>query len=618
MESDAQAVAAAALVARLQAHSHDPDEQAQCCYALCENGLLLTSDECLVFVPVIVAALRTHPGHADLQMNGCAALGCVYHGDYRSEELLARATGVVDGIRAVVDALRAHPASAELQYICCGVLQLMTKYEGLRGAAVDAGAVQVVVAALRAHALCKSVNIICDALSELTEEHPLAMAQAGAAGGVAATVAAMRAHPASAMVQTAGCSALGSLAYDAENQKKAIHAGAIEVILQALRTHHTDVEVQESGCRALGNIAEGHAEVVIARFLLLFDATKALVAALNGHRAETLVQQQACIAMFHLLPADVHRVEAGQIGAVKAVVAALRAHPADADVQEDGYNALGCLCTKTSANAVQACGAGALQAIVAGMRAHSAIVRVQMAGCDALDCLVKAHPRLQAAAGAAGAVEAVVDAMRMPAFDAELPKVCGTALIRLACYHAGNLQRACTAGAMELLAAAMSSSCAHEGTEVNLSLYDCTVIALEALLTSAGNDDAAQHAVRAGVLDIMAREGEQRRDPSVLAAHARLLSLLEAAAQRHDAAACAHDGCKRCAAARERGRICALAGCGARKRADGSGKRLLRCGACAVAAYCGAAHQRADYARHKAECAALGAASAQGEEQRDE
>jgi hypothetical protein len=117
------------------------------------------------------------------------------------------------------------------------------------------------------------------------------------------------------------------------------------------------------------------------------------------------------------------------------------------------------------------------------------------------------------------------------------------------------------------------------------------------------------------MLEIVAREGTQRLDPAVLLEHAHVLSTLQASAQRHDAAACAHDGCKRCAAARDAGRICALAGCCARKRADDSGKRLLRCGACAVAAYCGPAHQRADYARHKTVCAALGAAHEQEGEQ---
>jgi hypothetical protein len=50
--------------------------------------------------------------------------------------------------------------------------------------------------------------------------------------------------------------------------------------------------------------------------------------------------------------------------------------------------------------------------------------------------------------------------------------------------------------------------------------------------------------------------------------------------------------------------MCARPGCGLRKRADGSGKTLLRCGRCRVRAYCGVAHQRDDWARHKGECGA--------------
>jgi hypothetical protein len=175
--------------------------------------------------------------------------------------------------------------------------------------------------------------------------------------------------------------------------------------------------------------------------------------------------------------------------------------------------------------------------------------------------------------------------------------------------HRGNAARACAcaAGVIEALAAVMSASCVHEGTEKELLGEFYFAIATLDVLLLYGNEDAARQAVHAGVLDIMVREGTQRCETSVLAAHARVLSLLEAAAQLHDAAVCAHDGCKRCAAARDCGRMCASAGCGSRKRADGSGKRLLRCGACAVAAYCGPAHQREHWERHKTECAALAA-----------
>jgi hypothetical protein len=84
----------------------------------------------------------------------------------------------------------------------------------------------------------------------------------------------------------------------------------------------------------------------------------------------------------------------------------------------------------------------------------------------------------------------------------------------------------------------------------------------------------------------------------------QLDDVLEEAEARHDAGACGAAGCTRCAGQRARGELCALPSCGARTRADGSGKKLQRCSGCEAEAYCGAAHQRADWARHKPRCQA--------------
>jgi hypothetical protein len=46
--------------------------------------------------------------------------------------------------------------------------------------------------------------------------------------------------------------------------------------------------------------------------------------------------------------------------------------------------------------------------------------------------------------------------------------------------------------------------------------------------------------------------------------------------------------------------MCALAGCGARKREGG--KRLRFCITCRTARYCSEAHQLEDWQRHKPEC----------------
>jgi hypothetical protein len=615
-------VDAAALVARLQEHSHDADVQAQCCELLCSSGQL--SDEAaLAFMPAIVAALRAHPAHARLQTYGCVALGLICHHSKASEAALTSAAGAADGVRAVVDALRAHFADAALQFSCCGALFAMThSADGLRDAAVSASAVQTVAAALHAHALHGAGVglVILQALNRLITRHPRARAQAGAAGAVTAAISVMRAYPDSALLQKEGCAALGALALDGANQANVIHAGAMEAIILALRAHAADADIQVEGCRALAYLAVGHIATISARSSgLLSNAWKTVVAALNAHRDAVLVQQFACAALWQLTATNAHRVEAGKVGAVTAAVAALRAHPADARVQQAGCCATDVLCSNNSVNAVQACGAGALQAIVAGLRAHPAAFGVQLNACGALSSIVGAHPRVQAAAGAAGAVETIVGAMRLPAVNAGLLNNSSKALLHVVEGHRGNAERACAAGVIAALASAMGASCAHEGgTNTLRSMYDTAVSVLGVLLE--GNNDAAQRAIHAGVADILAREGSQRCHPSALAKHARLLVLLEAAAQWHDARVCVHDGCTRCAAARERGRMCALAGCGARKRDDGSGKRLHRCGACAVAAYCGLAHQRADYARHKTECAALGAASDddEGDQQSDE
>jgi hypothetical protein len=83
----------------------------------------------------------------------------------------------------------------------------------------------------------------------------------------------------------------------------------------------------------------------------------------------------------------------------------------------------------------------------------------------------------------------------------------------------------------------------------------------------------------------------------------RLIRLLQPAAQQHDARPCTHAGCKRCEAARARGAMCALAGCGIRTREGG--KRLQRCITCRTARYCSKAHQLDEWQRHKPECFAL-------------
>ena len=125
------------------------------------------------------------------------------------------------------------------------------------------------------------------------------------------------------------------------------------------------------------------------------------------------------------------------------------------------------------------------------------------------------------------------------------------------------------------------------------------------MLMMRGQPDEEERAVRAGMLEacqqVRSRFGEQ--SDSARRVHA-LVTALRAAAARHDAARCTHADCVRCAGARKRCELCALPGCGLRRREGDDRKALMRCSTCRAAMYCGAAHQKEHWPRHKAECRA--------------
>ncbi len=150
------------------------------------------------------------------------------------------------------------------------------------------------------------------------------------------------------------------------------------------------------------------------------------------------------------------------------------------------------------------------------------------------------------------------------------------------------VQRANTAGVLDAVVVTPAA--------VTPDVFDAVCVALQHLVN--GHEAAA---VLAGALDAL--EQGTPRDATNEAARSRLIRQLQPAAQQHEARPCTHAGCKRCAAARARGKMCALAGCGIRTREGG--KRLRRCITCRTARYCSEAHQLEDWQRHKPECFAL-------------
>jgi hypothetical protein len=166
--------------------------------------------------------------------------------------------------------------------------------------------------------------------------------------------------------------------------------------------------------------------------------------------------------------------------------------------------------------------------------------------------------------------------------------------------HPMHKHKAAAAGAVELLAAHMRTPSGGVVVVVNAAqhAFDVACRIFEILVGGSGHE---ARAVLAGALESL--ETRHAEHPDAELARLEIIRHLHPAAQRHDAAPCTVVGCQRCAAARASGVMCALPGCGARSR-DGGAKKLLRCGTCRAACYCGAAHQREDWGRHKGACGA--------------
>jgi hypothetical protein len=301
---------------------------------------------------------------------------------------------------------------------------------------------------------------------------------------------------------------------------------------------------------------------------------------------------------------DKQQRAAGIRDTIQAIVAAMRAFPAAAKLQLHGCDALCNTCYTVRDNQLAAAAAGGLEVAIAAMRTHASNTDVQLAGCCVLGALAQDVPRAQTRVGALGGVEAVVAALRTtcaaqqqppPSDRADFMARWGRVMHALVRQQPTNAHTAVAAGAIELIVAHM---CAPADAAADVFKWACLL--LPCLVAGTGHETRA---VLAGVLEALEARGAEA-SPAAETARVELIRCVQPAALRHDAAPCAVGDCQRCAAARASGAMCALPGCGARVRDGAAAKKLLRCGTCRAACYCGPAHQRADWGRHKGACGA--------------
>jgi hypothetical protein len=406
-------------------------------------------------------------------------------------------------------------------------------------------------------------------------------------------------------VQSAGCCAL-SFIIDAagilgDARLDGAAADAAVAAMAAVRAHAGSHPVQLNGCDLLGRIFLDDRNADAAWVRRGSAVLTAATAVMRAHPRDVDVLAASCLLIARLMLSTKENQHADDIGGVIEIsVAAMRAFPAAAMLQIDGCDALCNTCYSVRENQLAAAAAGGLEVTISAMRTHASNAELQFAGCCTLGALATDVPRIQRRVGELGGVEAVVEAMRTcavepPPFDrADFFQRWGQMMRSLVQHQPINAHTAVAAGVIELLVEHMRAPPDVDTTAV----FNWACLVLPCLAVGTGHD---ARAVLAGALEAL--EARRAEDLDYEAARLDVIRHLQPAKRRHDAAPCVVAGCKRCAGARESGLMCALPGCGARGR-DGGAKKLLRCGTCRAACYCGPAHQREDWRRHKSECGA--------------
>ena len=537
-----------------------------------------------------------------------------------------------DAVVAVVAALRFLVArgSRSLHHALFALGTLVAASAVNRQAAASAGALDAALATMRAAIDDAEIQFLgCTALAHLAVAGVM-RADGAAEAAFGAIVAAHRAHPESDDVLSETQGAIRSIILEDPRPlpatantcemlkpaavKAAIKAGAIEMLLAQIRTH-TRNEDDDMLHRCFFVLAHLYYErdSCDRKLMLAVECIQLIVPVMVTRSGVVRMQAQSCFALSNVARhAPDH--EMIRTGGLSAAVKALLQYESEWNVQQNACGVLEAACeTASSDTAVFAVSLGAFTGVVAALRAHPNHEEVQRAACGALCWLAVRHKKQQRhAAGMAAAIEPLVAALRTFPANPFLQRFGCLALSRVISERIAPIQRAVEAGAIEAILAGMDAISDAASSAVNVhspSTYQsgCEALIMLVMLSPA-TEERAVCAVAAIEDVVVATRGLQSDYPSDVEVCEAVLKRLRAAVLRHDRGRCGNAACKRCAAARERGAMCALPSCSARARPDG--KKLKRCGRCLVAAYCGEAHQREHWPTHRPLCRAAADADA--------
>ena len=177
-----------------------------------------------------IDTLHAHRVVADVQDAGCSLLYTLAGGS----ELVRTVAFTAGSVEAVMAALRAHPGSADVQYR--GLHALGPLSQGNAPAVAAAGWVELVLTKMDAHVSVDKVQRgSCLALTAFLQNE-VEMSAAQLARGVAAVVRALREHFASPQCLECGACALNAFVIQSAESLAIVHdAGAVDALAAALR-----------------------------------------------------------------------------------------------------------------------------------------------------------------------------------------------------------------------------------------------------------------------------------------------------------------------------------------------------------------------------------------------
>jgi hypothetical protein len=406
-------------------------------------------------IKAIVAVMKKHLDNAIIQKSGCWALrniAAIAAADETMWEVLRKITANADktkrkvvaegGIEAVVAAMNAHTRVADVQENGCAALGniAMLSEENMEKVA-EKGGIEAVVAAMEEHLNNAEAHLIkinavvqesgCRALGNIAATAKTKQ-EVAKKGGIKAVVAAMNAYLNNAFVQEQGYYALWNIAFNDKKTMPKVVLGSINVMVAIMNAelYLDNADVQEFFCKELLKKITKTKKITnkdhLQNLLMVVAAggIKAVVAAMKNHLNNAAVQQYGCIILMGIAVLAENKpkvaVAVAGAGGIEAVVAAMNEHAGDAVVQEFGCGALANIAALAE-NQPKVAAAKGIEAVVAAMKAHTDVAAIQKKGCWALSNIAMLDDNQPKVAAAKG-IEAVVAAMRKYPNNADIKK----------------------------------------------------------------------------------------------------------------------------------------------------------------------------------------------------